>query len=298
MAQLELELPEEAAEGRAAAGAAPARRPRAATETSRPRRTRLRMWAAGAVLILAVIAIGLAFDQIDQFLASAPHFTLAGDAGQGNGSGLRIEGAVYASRERLRGLFASDFGRSVYLIPLEARRRDLLAVNWVRDARVSRHWPNRVVVRITERAAVAFVVLPSRAGGPSRMALIDAEGVILEPPARADFALPVLLGVGSEQPPAVRRERVGLLLRLLPEAAAAASQISEVDASDPKNLKVTLALEGRAVRLLLGDEGFRTRLENFLSHYSEIRRRLPQAAAFDLRLEGRITVTEGPGRGR
>jgi hypothetical protein len=40
------------------------------------------------------------------------------------------------------------------------------------------------------------------------------------------------------------------------------------------------------------------RLENFLGNYAEIRRRLPQATTFDLRLEGRITAAKGDERVR
>ena len=36
-------------------------------------------------------------------------------------------------------------------MPLAERRRRLLAIDWVEDASVSRLWPNRVLVRITER---------------------------------------------------------------------------------------------------------------------------------------------------
>jgi hypothetical protein len=145
---------------------------------------------------------------------------------------------------------------------------------------------------------VAFVVMRSEASTFSRMALIDGEGFILEAPQRASFALPVLLGVSPTQPLMARRERVEALLRLLREAGPAASHISEVDASDTGNLKVLAILEGVPVRLLLGDDGFRVRLENFLGNYAEIRRRLPQATTFDLRLEGRITAAKGDERVR
>jgi hypothetical protein len=51
------------------------------------------------------------------------------------------------------------------------------------------------------------------------------------------------------------------------------------------------------VRLLLGNQRFLPRLRNFLNHYPEIRRRLPKATAFDLRLEDRITAAEGSQHG-
>ena len=127
-------------------------------------------------------------------------------------------------------MFAEDFGRSAYLIPLSDRRASLRTVDWVKDASVARFWPNRVVVGVTERKPVAFVTL----GSGRRPALIDEEGVIL-PPAEDRFMLPVL--VGRAAPPTrspERRERVQRLLRLTKDLGDAARNASEVDVSDPR----------------------------------------------------------------
>jgi cell division protein FtsQ len=284
-AQLDLELPEELAEVRAAAPAPPARRP---ASVAAPRGAAGIRWRWSVVAVVAALAIGAGsflLYRVDQVLASDSRFLLGA-------AGLEIHGVVHAPRERVRAVFVADLGRSIYLMPLEDRRRSLLALDWVREARLSRHWPNRVRVEIVERTPAAFLLAPSAGGRPAHLALIDAEGVILEPPARAEFTFPVLRGVAEEAPLAVRRERVALLLRLLAEAPPAVGQISEVDLSDPDSLKVTALVEGLPVRLLLAPQDFRRRLENLLSHYGEIRRRFPQARAFDLRLEGRITVLE------
>jgi len=294
-AQLELDLPAEVREERPTAPAPSPRRARSAGEARRARLGRLRLWFGVAALLALLVAAGLAFYQLDQFLASDPRFTLAAD---GERSGLRFEGTRYVSLAKLRQVFARDLGRSVYLIPLEARRRALLAVDWVREARVERHWPNRLVVRIAERTPVAFVVVPAAAGVPARTALIDAEGVILDAPQRADFTFPVLLGVSGEQPLTQRRERVVLFLDFLSSAGPAARQISEVDLADPENLKVTTLVEGVPVRLWLGNANFRARLDNFLSNHAELRRLLPRTHAFDLRLERHITALKGADRGR
>lgn len=292
-AQLELELPEVVPSPpvRPRPEAAPARRTALA---SRPRARRLRLPVAVLVLALTALAAALLFYQVDQFLASDPRFTLRLEAG----SGVRIEGAVYVAPERLRQVFARDFGRSVYLIPLEARRRELLAVDWVREARVERHWPNRVVVRIAERTPVAFVLLRAAPGGAAHTWLIDAEGEILPAPARASFTFPVLLGLSRAQPRDVRRQLVELFLRFQREAGPAGGLVSEVDLSDPGNLKITAVVEGVPVRVWVGSGNFRARLDNFLSNFPEIRRLLPEAWAFDLRLDRHITVMKGAGRAR
>lgn len=272
--------------------------PRRARAKAQPRdwRARIRIALIVAALLTGALLAALGLYQLDLFLASDPRFALPGSAlDPEDNPAFRVEGVVHASRAEVNRVFAEDFGRSVYLIPLAERRRALLAVDWVRDASVSRRWPNRLVVRIVERAPVAFLALPpagSAARGPYEMALIDSDGAILEPPARGNFTLPVLLGVAREQSRATRRARVDLMLQLLDELDFCAGRISEIDVSNPEDLKITFAIEGRVVRLLLGRHRFLPRVRNFLDHYPEISRRLPDAAAFDLRLDDRITAVE------
>jgi cell division protein FtsQ len=253
------------------------------------------LFAVVGVLLGFVAAMFCAF-KADQLLAGNSHFTFAGPPEDGDRDpALRIEGLEYTSRARVVQTFAGDFGRSVYRVPLGERRRALLALDWVRDASVSRLWPDRVVVRVEERKPVAFVELQGGAG--AHMALIDEEGVLLEMPARAHFDLPVLTGIRAGQGAADRGARVRRAMRLMQDLSPMAGSISEIDLNDPENLKVTEQIEDRAVVLLLGNRNFLSRMQNFLDHYPDIRRRLPNASAFDLRLDDRITAIEGAGNG-
>jgi len=233
---------------------------------------------------MVLLAIALyAFYRVEQFLTRDSRFTLSA---ADDTPTLEIMGASHASRRSIEAVFAEDQGRSVYLMPLGSRRDTLRTVDWVRDASVARVWPNRVIVRVSERMPVAFVTLSSR-----RFALIDDDGVIL-PPAKDHFTLPVLTGVRAADPLPVRRERVHRMLGLIADLAGAGGNISEIDVSDRDNLKVSLPYEGRVLTLLLGDHNFAARYTNFMSHYQEIQKRLPGAAILDLRLEDRITVVE------
>ncbi len=224
------------------------------------------------------------FHRLEQFLIRDPRFALNGV--EGDAGVIEIAGAAHASRAQIERVFAIDLGRSVYLLPLSDRRDALCSVDWVRDASVARIWPNRVVVSVEERKPVAFVTLAA-----SRFALIDGDGVIL-PPAPDRFELPVLTGVRTSDALSDRRDRVHRMLRLTTDLGDSARNISEIDVSDRDNLKVTAPRDGHIVTLLLGDRDFAQRYQNFLNHYSEIKRRLPNAATLDLRLEDRITVVE------
>jgi cell division septal protein FtsQ len=265
--------------------------------TSNPDRnkpgTRLILRFGGIALAVAVALTGgiYASQRFAQFLIRDTRFFLPGPADYGLESpNLELHGIQYASRQQVLRLFEPDYGRSLSLFPLAARRKELLGVRWVHDVSIARIWPNRVVVRITERRPAAFIKLPAEA--MLRWALIDEEGVILDPPPKAAFTLPVLSGVLSGESAEKRGIRVRRMQRLMQELGPMADNVSEVDAGDLDDLKVTEQAGGGAVTLMLGDRNFTSRLRNFLEHYSDIHRNMPQATSFDLRLDDRITGLE------
>lgn len=231
---------------------------------------------------VAGVSTAVAGYRVSLYATSDPRFTLSHD----RKDALTILGLTYASRSKVQRVFAADFDRSVFSVPLDERRRRLLAIDWVADASVSRVWPDRLVVRIRERQPVAFVSFRS---GPL---LIDAQGVLLEPPPQAEFSFPVLSGVREEESDADRRARVRTFLEVQQEMGYLAREISELDASDPENIRVVAQVDRRVVTLLLGDGNYAQRFQNFLNHYPEIRQGSPHAKVFDLRLDGRFTVKE------
>jgi cell division protein FtsQ len=257
-------------------------------EAQAPARRRILRWLAWTGAAAGAACVVAAAYQGDEFLASSPRFVLPGSPARH--PTLEIRGVRHASAARIAAVFSEDFGKSVYLMPLAARRRGVLAVEWVRDASVSRRWPNGIEVDVVERTPAAFVLLPEAA-------VIDADGVILNPPSGAAFDLPVLRGIRRDQPLPARRERVRMSLAMLRELGSYAGQVSEIDAADTGNLRLTYTANGRALQLMMGNRNFLPRLTNFLNHYEEIQRRLPTARLFDLRLDDRITASQGGSSG-
>jgi cell division protein FtsQ len=248
-------------------------------------------WWRVAISVTLLIAVALgtlyALHRLEQFLIRDERFALNGPDGSDDTATLEIQGAAHASKKKIQSVFADDSGRSIYLLPLADRRATLRTVDWVKDASVLRLWPNRVLVRVTERTPVAFITL-----APSRFGLIDEDGVIL-PPAADHFTLPVIAGVHADDPIAQRRERVHRMLRVTRDLGAeATAKISGIDVSDAENLKITQPWDGRMITLLLGDQDYSVRYQNFVRNYPEIKKRLPDATTLDLRLEDRITVVD------
>ena len=248
-----------------------------------------RIWAAAITWLAVFVSTAIAARKMEQYVSTDAQFTLSPD----RRDSIAIEGVKYASRAQVARVFASDFGRSIYLMPIAERRRRLLGIDWVRSAAVSRIWPNRVLIRIAERTPVAFVNLPP-AGDirMPRLALVDAEGVFLEPPPKVRFNFPVLQGVTEQQTEAARRVRVRAMQRLIEDLGPMAKDVSEINAAATEDMRIIAQVSGRAVELELGEASFAARLKEFIDHYPEIRRKSPQATSFDLRMENNIIAKD------
>jgi cell division protein FtsQ len=256
-----------------------------------PKKAKFNWRLMGRILLWGGICGGVACASIEvhAFMLHDPRFALKCDARAVSCEGLETHGAVHSNMARIRGVFTKDDGKSVFDIPLDERRRHLLAVDWVQEASVMRVWPDRLVITVTERVPVAFASLPI--GGSARhwLALIDEQGVLLTLPPRTRFPLPVLSGITEDQTEAERQLRVEAMQHLLADLGPQAKDISEINAAAVEDMRVVTAIDGHAVELWLGDQHFRSRYLNFMNHYREMRQDA-HAAVFDLRLDDRILV--------
>jgi cell division protein FtsQ len=253
-----------------------------AREAKKSAGIRWRLWLGGAVLLAAGVSTALAARKLERFATTDPQFRLS----RYRKGALTVEGLQYASRYKVQRVFAPDFERSIFSVPLEERRRRLLAIDWVEDASISRVWPDRLVVRIRERKPVAFVPIGST------VMLVDAYGTLLDAPPRSQFAFPVLRGISDLDADSQRQDRVDTFLSVLEDMGYMAKDVSEMDVSDPDNIRIVAQVEHRAVELMLGDANFGRRYQNFLAHYDDIAKQSPGVRKFDLRLDDRITAKD------
>lgn len=260
-----------------------------AREKARPK-FRWRLWLTVFAWCAVFVSSAVAARQAHRYVLRDQQFILSSD----DRNALTIQGVTYSARAKLLRVFAIDYGRSIFAVPLDERRRRLLAIDWVADAAVSRVWPNRLLVRITERQPVAFVSLPlhGASGSAARFLLVDAQGVLLDPPLRAQFTFPVLTGLSDDQTDAERRIRVRAMRSLMDDLGPAGQNISEINTAAPDDLTIVAQVEGRPLELKLGDGNYARRLQNFLLHYPEIRKHAANVTTFDLRLDDRITAKE------
>ena len=102
---------------------------------------------------------------------------------------VEIKGAQKVPQLQVYNIAFDQPTAAMPLIDVEATRQRLLKFGWVRDARVSRRFPDTLVVDIVERKPAAIWQ------HNQRLALIDMEGVVLEP-VRMDAMpdLPLVIG--------------------------------------------------------------------------------------------------------
>lgn len=278
--------------------------PRATPRGLRDRRPKRSVWNIVRLMMFwfaAVIGAGLmviTYLQVDRFLNKDPRFTLAMPSERGGDSpGIEIKGLHRLPSERISQLFERDYGRSLFRLPIAQRREELLRVDWVKDATISRIWPNQLRISIVERVPVAFVSLPTPSG-TSTNALIDADGVFLSLPENVEFQLPVLTGTSPEESLTLRRRKIQRAMQVLKEIGPYAEKISEIDLLSLDNIRITEQIQDRAYTLWLGSKNFLTKLQYVDNYFEEIQRHHPNATVIDLRIDGRINTGSGGRSGR
>jgi cell division protein FtsQ len=190
-------------------------------------------------------------------------------------------------------VFGADISRNLFSIPLDDRKRQLEQIPWVESATVMRLLPNRLRVEVHERTPVAFVQLGDQ------VKLIDATGAIMDTPPGANYSFPVILGFNGAEPLSVRAARMRIyqtLVRELDSGGAGHSQdLSEVDPSDPEDVKVAVTDAQGEILIHLGSSHFLDRYNVFVAHVRDWRQRYQKLDSVDLRYDPQVIVTPAGG---
>jgi cell division protein FtsQ len=172
---------------------------------------------------------------------------------------IELSGNHVVSRDAVLQQFVRDRGRSVLSIPLDTRRSALEELSWVETANVQRILPNRIRVEITERTPIAFL----RNG--TELGLIDAHGVILDRPRGEDFQFPIITGLSDSVSREERGRRMLMYQQFLRDIdvvrAGSSDRVSEIDLSNPKDLRAVMtgissANDSQAVTIQFGSADF------------------------------------------
>ncbi len=237
-----------------------------------------------ALLCVCLLAVlGVSWWQAQETVLRGAVFQLSPD-----GSWLTVDGVETRDESEVAAVFEPDNGQSLATVDVSERREQLLAIQWVKEARVSKVWPNAVRVAVRERAPVALVPL---AGGEA-VRMIDADGVLLEYRSTGSDGLPVMTGIDAEMDLRARQDRVKLFMAVMDACSVQrfSERVSEINVADLGNALVLAKHEGRLVRLEMGNEHLRHRVEMFLNGVDSWQSALGPLKSVNLRLEGQIPV--------
>lgn len=224
------------------------------------------------------------------FLYHDPHFRIAAP------SSIQIVGNSELTRDDLLSVFGGDIGRNLFLVPLATRRAELERFSWVEHATVMRVLPNQLRVAVTERTPIAFVQVHGKIG------LVDGAGVILEmtPQEMAEkhYSFPVVSGINPDDPLSVRGARMEVYQRFIGELDGGgekiSGQLSEINLSDPEDVRATVPANDTDLELQFGQEDFLARWRNYEAHIAQWRAQYPHLAAVDLRYEHEVVLKMAP----
>ncbi len=243
------------------------------------------MAATGVAMALLLAGVFWLLAVARMFLLHDARFRLASP------SAIEIAGNHHLRRGQLLGLFSDDLERNIFGVSLEQRQAELEAMPWVERATVMRLLPGHLRVSIVERAPVAFV----RQGGS--IELVDKDGVLLDMPAGANaehYAFPVVTGITASDPASVRTARMRLFARFTSELDAGGAKntesLSEVDLSNPEDVRAMVEQKGTTLLVHFGEENFRERYEHMMSLLQQWRAQYPNLASADMRYEHEIPL--------
>ena len=254
-------------------------------------RSRFGWIVAGVVMTVLVGMLGAAVYLAHRYILQNVHFYL--DGSQNIRPLTAMEGnASQVTRSEILSVFGQDIGRNIFFVPLAERRRELESIAWVRKATVMRILPNHLYVQIAERTPIAF----ARVG--DTVELVDADGVLLPiSPARMalhSYSFPVVSGLNVHPSMASAKERMALYQRFLADLdhvqPHASAEISEIDLSDPDDLRATLSDSGSDLLVHFGAENFAARYQMYRSHIAEWHAHYPRLIGMDLRFPGDVPL--------
>ena len=255
---------------------------------SLPKKTVTRLtWAA--VVLGVVFLCGMAVAALYHYGERSWRFRVE------SSDDIDISGLQNVTRAQVMEVMGGDIGRNIFFVPLAQRKTQLEQIPWVESASVMRFVPNRLKVEIHERTPVAF----ARVG--TRIMLTDAAGTLMDLPGRKKYSFPVIVGMNNGEPPSTRAARMKIYNDVVSQLDAGGArysqELSEIDLSDPDDVKVMANHHAGEVLVHLGSSNYLERYKIYVTHLQEWQQQFDKLESVDLRYDRQIIVNpdlQGP----
>ena len=252
-----------------------------ARRSALPKKTATRLlWCLAVIVLAALGAIDAA--SLYQYGEHSWRFRLE------SSDNIELAGLTNVTRGQIMEVMGGDIGRNIFFIPLDNRQKQLQQIPWVETASVMRFAPDRIRIQIQERTPVAF----ARIG--SKIMLVDAGGALMELSSKKGYSFPVIVGMNSGEPISTRAASMRIYNQLVSELDSSGGHysrdLSEVDLSDPEDVKVLTNDADGEVLIHLGSSNYLDRFKVYVAHLREWRQQFPKLESVDLRYDRQIIV--------
>ncbi len=250
---------------------------------------------AGRRLVAALKMIGKlgAFMLMVLFMLSV--FVYAYTSDKFNLRTITFHGCKELNTKHLESIVRRNFPANVLRINLRQLKNRLEKEPWVKRVEIRRVLPSGLIIYVQERTPAAIIEFRSE------LMLADQDGIMLGryDPQYGKLDVPVFRGVLGEDAENYRlyqeenSARIRQGLQMLAEIESGSPQetrkISEVDISDPENLKVLLVDD--TAEVYLGEKDYLKRFRALMDHmqqYQELKDQYTEIESIDLRFPGNI----------
>jgi cell division septal protein FtsQ len=205
----------------------------------------------------------------------------------------------YGCRElnpkQLEGIIRRDFPKNILRIDLHQLKSQLEKQTWAKEVEIRRVLPSDLIIYVYERTPSVILEIHNE------LMVTDSDGILLDryDPRFGKLDVPVFRGVLGEDMDDYRlyqKENSARIIRALAMLAEIESEspqntqkISEIDLSDPSNMKLMLVND--TAEIYLGDKDFQERfstLMRFMGQYEELKSQNNKILSIDVRFNGQV----------
>jgi cell division protein FtsQ len=116
------------------------------------------------------------------------------------------------------------------------------------------------------------------------------------------YSFPVVTGITAQDPLPIRAARMHFYQQFINDldsgGTKVSQQLSEVDISDPEDIRAVIPAQGGDILVHFGDSQFLHRYNLYQQHLAEWRRQYPHLASVDMRFDNQVVLemAKEPGR--
>ena len=245
------------------------------------------------VPVLKVLGKAAAFALILAFMLSVFVYTYTSE--KFNLRHVTFYGCREINQKEMEGIIRRDFPANILRIDLQKLQKRLEKETWAKHVEIRRVLPSDLIIYIEERTPSVIFELRGE------LMIADGEGTLLGryDPRFGKLDVPVFKGVLGEDAESYKlykeentvRIRQGLVMLSQIESGLPHStqKISEVDISDPENLKILLVDD--TAEVYLGDKDYLKRFSTLMSNlgeYQKLKEQYTEFVSIDMRFDNQI----------